>query len=186
MSSQDFVRSLSSPGGFSSTSPLTRIHLDPLLLVVLVAIVGYGLIVLYSALDQNRAVFANQVLRLGLAFVVLLVAAQLQPGFYLRWSPFVYVAGVVLLVLVLLVGVSVKGSQRWLEIPGLLRFQPSELRKICRYSCHFNVLSAGRAIASNTLCLRSARLNRSTSSSSAKPCSATNSCMYSWTSSLME
>jgi len=35
-----------------------------------------------------------------------------------------------LLILVLLVGVRVKGSQRWLEIPGVIRFQPSEIMKI--------------------------------------------------------
>jgi rod shape determining protein RodA len=60
----------------------------------------------------------------------MVVAAQLDPGFYRRWSPVVYLAGVVLLVLVLLVGVKVKGSQRWLDIPGVIRFQPSEVMKI--------------------------------------------------------
>ena len=34
------------------------------------------------------------------------------------------------LILVLLFGVTVNGSKRWLDIPGLLRFQPSELMKI--------------------------------------------------------
>jgi rod shape determining protein RodA len=41
-----------------------------------------------------------------------------------------YVVGLVLLILVLFVGVKVKGSQRWIDIPGLFRFQPSELMKI--------------------------------------------------------
>jgi rod shape determining protein RodA len=40
------------------------------------------------------------------------------------------VLGVLLVMLVLLFGVSVKGSRRWLEIPGVTRFQPSELMKI--------------------------------------------------------
>ena len=64
------------------------------------------------------------------AMAVLIIAAQLPPGIYMRWAPFVYFLGLLLLVLVLLVGVKVKGSQRWLEIPGVLRFQPSELMKI--------------------------------------------------------
>jgi rod shape determining protein RodA len=109
---------------------LLRIHLDPLFCTLLLAIVSFGLVILYSALNKDPAVFENQLLRIGLAFAALLVAAQLQPAFYLRWTPVVYVGGVILLVLVLLVGVKVKGSQRWLDIPGLIRFQPSELMKI--------------------------------------------------------
>ena len=130
MSSQDFVRSL--PGGSTASArdQLKAIHLDPVLLLTLCAIVGFGLVVLYSAVNQDTAVFTNQLVRIGLAFVALLIAAQLDPGFYLRWAPFIYLVGVVLLVLVLLVGIRVKGSQRWLEIPGLIRFQPSELMKI--------------------------------------------------------
>ena len=126
----DFVRSLPGSRSVSARDQLVRIHLDPLLLVTLVAIIGYGLVVLYSAVNQDAAIFTNQLIRIGLAFTVRVIAAQLDPGFYRRWSPFVYVAGVVLLVLVLLVGVKVKGSQRWLDIPGVIRFQPSEIMKI--------------------------------------------------------
>jgi rod shape determining protein RodA len=131
MSNQDFVRTLPGAAPRAPTwDHLARIHLDPLLLLTLCAIVGYGLVILYSAVNQDPAIFGNQLIRIGLAFVALLIAAQLDPGFYLRWAPFIYFVGVVLLVLVLLVGVRVKGSQRWLEIPGLIRFQPSELMKI--------------------------------------------------------
>lgn len=130
MSNQDFVRSLPSAGRHSARDTLLRIHLDPLFLVLLIAIVSFGLVVLFSAVNQDMNVFGNQLIRMGLAFVALFVAAQLQPSFYLRWAPFIYVAGVVLLILVLVVGVKVKGSQRWLDIPGLPRFQPSELMKI--------------------------------------------------------
>ncbi len=130
MSNQDFVRSLPSSAGFATPSHFLSTYVDPLLLTTLIAIVAFGFIVLYSALDRNTAVFTNQVLRMGLGFAALLIAAQLAPRFYLRWTPVVYVIGIGLLLAVLLVGVKVKGSQRWLEIPGILRFQPSELMKI--------------------------------------------------------
>jgi len=126
----DFVRSLPGSRSVSARDQLLRINMDPLLLLTLVAIIGYGLVVLYSAVNQDAAIFTNQLIRIGLAFAVMVVAAQLDPGFYRRWSPVVYLAGVVLLVLVLLVGVKVKGSQRWLDIPGVIRFQPSEIMKI--------------------------------------------------------
>lgn len=130
MSSHDFVRTLPNSGGVTARDHLARVHLDPLLLLTLLAIIGFGLVVLYSAVNQDLSTFTNQLVRIGLALVVMLFAAQLDPGFYLRWAPFVYLFGVILLVLVLLVGVKVKGSQRWLEIPGVVRFQPSELMKI--------------------------------------------------------
>lgn len=129
MSNQDFVRSLPS-SAFAPRSQVLGLQVDPWLLVTLICLVAYGLIVLFSALEQNRDIFTNQVLRMGLGFVALLVAAQLKPRLYLRWTPIVYLIGVALLVLVLLAGVKVKGSQRWLEIPGVMRFQPSELMKI--------------------------------------------------------
>ncbi len=130
MSSHDFVRTLPDSRGVSARDHLARVHLDPLLLLTLIAIIGFGLMVLYSAVNQDTSTFTSQLVRMGLALIVMLIAAQLDPGFYLRWAPFVYLFGVVLLVLVLLVGVKVKGSQRWLDIPGVVRFQPSELMKI--------------------------------------------------------
>jgi rod shape determining protein RodA len=129
MSSRDFVRSLPKGQGLYIRQ-LNRVHLDPLLFVSLLAIMAFGLVVLYSALDRNIEVFTGQVLRLGAALVVLAAMAQLEPRFYLRWSPVAYVLGIVLLGVVLVAGVTVKGSTRWLDLPGLPRFQPSEIMKL--------------------------------------------------------
>lgn len=130
MSSQDFVRSLPQHERFGARARLRQIHLDPLLLVTLLAICAIGLMVLYSAVDRDSNMFFNQVGRLGLAFAAMLVVAQFHPRFYLRWTPVVYVGGLLLLILVLAMGVTVKGSQRWLDLPGLPRFQPSEVLKL--------------------------------------------------------
>lgn len=127
---QDFIRSLPGHERFMRDTWLHRIHVDPLLLLLLSLVVFYGLVVLYSAVNQNQALFDAQLLRIGLSFVGLIIAAQLPPRLYVRYAPFVYVFGVLLLVAVLLFGVKVKGSQRWLEIAGSFRFQPSELMKI--------------------------------------------------------
>ena len=130
MSGQDFIRSLPSGQGLTGPRRLYRVHLDPVLLLALVAVIGCGLVILYSALNKDAAVFGAQLSRMGLALVALLIAAQLPPRLYLRWSPLIYGLGLLLLVAVLLVGVKVKGSQRWLDLPGLPRFQPAELMKI--------------------------------------------------------
>jgi rod shape determining protein RodA len=128
--SRDFVRSLPGHERVTQTSWLHSIHIDPILLLLLVSVIGYGLVVLYSAVDQNPAMFRAQIARIVLALVALAVAAQLPPRLYVVWAPVIYLLGVGLLILVLVMGVTVKGSQRWLDIPGLIRFQPSELMKI--------------------------------------------------------
>ena len=128
--SMDFQRQMPGSKNSAESRWLYKLHLDPLLLVLVVAVLAFGLMVLFSAAGDQTRLFDAQFQRVLVAMAVLVVAAQLPPGLYFRWAPFVYVVGLLLLLLVLLVGVKVKGSQRWLEIPGLLRFQPSELMKI--------------------------------------------------------
>ena len=128
--SSDFIRRLPEYQRDAGSAWLHRIHIDPLMLMLLTMAVAFGLVVLYSAVNASQAMFQAQLLRLSLAFAALIVAAQLPPQVYVRWAPFVYLGGVVLLIAVLLFGVKVKGSQRWLEVAGIVRFQPSELMKI--------------------------------------------------------
>jgi rod shape determining protein RodA len=129
VSNQDFVRALPRWAGLRGRR-LARVHLDPVLLGALLAVMAFGLVVLFSALERSIEAFDGQLIRLLAALGILVFAAQLDPRFYLRWSPVLYIAGVGLLVCVLAFGVIVKGSQRWLDVPGLPRFQPSEIMKI--------------------------------------------------------
>ena len=103
---------------------------DPLLCCMLAAVIVFGLVVLYSAVEGNGALFRAQLLRLLLGLLALAVAAQFSPTFYLRWTPWLYLAVLLLLLMVFAGGVTVKGAARWLELPGVTRFQPSELAKL--------------------------------------------------------
>jgi len=71
----------------------------------------------------------RQAIRFVLAFVLMIVLAQLHPDFLKRWVLWVYVTGVILLIAVMLFGDVGKGAQRWLNL-GLFRFQPSEMMKL--------------------------------------------------------
>ena len=108
---------------------LRRLHLDAPLLVGLLALCGFGLVVLYSASDQDPMTVERQLLRLGLAFGLMCALAQMPPTTLQRLSLPLYLFGVAMLVAVLLVGDVGKGAQRWLDL-GVLRFQPSELLKL--------------------------------------------------------
>ena len=107
---------------------LRRLHLDGPLLGGLLLICAFGLVVLYSAVGENMRLWLNQVVRLGVALVAMLVAAQVSPDFLRRWTPWAYLGGMVLLVLVLVTGEVGQGAQRWLDLG--IRFQPSEIMKL--------------------------------------------------------
>lgn len=107
----------------------SRLHIDLPLLVLLLVLTAFGLAVLYSAAGQDTAAVMRQVRFFLVAYLVMLVVAQISPVRWARWSPWAYLAGVALLVAVALAGVGAKGAQRWLSVGGF-RFQPSELMKL--------------------------------------------------------
>lgn len=107
-----------------------RIHLDPWLLGLLLVLMGSGLIVLYSASGQSIDAVIAQGVRFCAALVGMVIIAQFSPSTFLRWAPLAYGVGVVMLVAVDVVGDVGMGAKRWLEIPGVIRFQPSEMMKL--------------------------------------------------------
>jgi len=107
---------------------LTR-RIDSFLFGCALALVGVGLVTLFSASDQSVARVTTQVLSLGFALVLMWVVANIPPQTLARTAVPLYVLGVLLLVGVALFGVMVNGSRRWLNF-GVARIQPSELMKI--------------------------------------------------------
>ena len=71
---RDFVRSLPEHERSVASSWLKSVHIDPILLFLLMLTVSYGLVVLYSAVNQSPGLFQAQLLRLGLAFPALVLA----------------------------------------------------------------------------------------------------------------
>lgn len=108
---------------------MTRLRLDAPLLVGLLLICGFGLVVLWSAGGQDSGLLLRQLVRLGVAFGVLLAVAQVPPKLLRLWSPWLFLGGLLLLVAVLVAGDIGKGAQRWLDL-GVIRFQPSEIMKL--------------------------------------------------------
>ncbi|MEY3337729.1 MAG: hypothetical protein RL245_721 [Pseudomonadota bacterium] len=108
---------------------LGSLRLDGPLLAGLAAIAAYGQFVLYSTSGGDWESVLRGSTRLALGAALMLVLAQLRPGMLRRLTPWLYVIGLVLLVIVDAIGYIGKGAQRWLDL-GFIRFQPSELMKL--------------------------------------------------------
>ncbi len=105
-----------------------RIHIDLPLISGLLLLSAIGLITLYSAGNQNMDLIWRQVTRLGIAFSVLLIMAQIPPEMLRRWVRPIFIVGLLMLIAVIATGTVGKGAQRWLDLG--FRFQPSELMKL--------------------------------------------------------
>jgi rod shape determining protein RodA len=121
-----FVGKGAPAGDFGSM--LRRLRVDGPLLGGILLICALGLVVLYSAVGESTRLLINQVIRLGVALIAMFVAAQVPPDFLRRWTPWGFLAGLVLLVLVLTTGEVGQGARRWLDLG--IRFQPSEIMKL--------------------------------------------------------
>jgi rod shape determining protein RodA len=106
-----------------------RLHIDAPLLISLIGASAIGLLVLYSAGGKDMDMIGRQLLRLCIAFSVMIAVAQVTPRWLQRMTPWVFAAGILLLLAVLIEGEISGGAQRWLDL-YFVRFQPSEMMKL--------------------------------------------------------
>jgi cell division protein FtsW len=122
-------------------APVRLESFDQVLVWVTVALLAWGLVMVYSATiampDNPRFAryshsyfLVRHVLWLAIAFVAALIAFQVPVATWERWAPWLFVVSLLLLVAVLIPGLGkgVNGARRWLVI-GPISFQPSELAK---------------------------------------------------------
>lgn len=115
---------------------------DPLLLWSALALLMMGLVMVYSASIataegskftnyQSSYFLIRHCVFLGVGLIAAGVVYQMPLRFWQESAPWLFVGGILLLILVLIphVGRSVNGSQRWLPL-GLINLQPSELMKL--------------------------------------------------------
>lgn len=108
---------------------LSSLHWDHSLffLIGLLLAMSFGL--LYSASGQKTSILIRHGLHLGFSFVIFVAIAQFSPKTFKQWAPILYTAGIIMLIVVLILGTSSKGAQRWVNLGGF-RFQPSEFMKL--------------------------------------------------------
>ena len=127
----------------TKATPARVLGFDQALLWVTIALLAWGLVMVYSASiampDNPRFArtgfgqtyfLTRHMFSLAVAFVVALLAFQVPMKTWERVAPWLFVAALLLLVAVLVphVGRSVNGARRWIPL-GIMNFQPSELAK---------------------------------------------------------
>jgi rod shape determining protein RodA len=105
------------------------LYIDFPLLGLLLILISIGLIILYSASNENINMLLRQILRLTLATGVMFFLSFIPPHKYKLITPWIYLFGLALLIAVMIIGKIGKGAQRWLDL-GFMRFQPSEIMKL--------------------------------------------------------
>ena len=125
---------------------------DPVFAWLTMILLALGLLMLYSASSaqsmydtlytSSTRYFSKQAICAVLGLGVMAAFSFIDPGLWKRMAWTIYVTSIVLLLAVLVIGQSVNGAKRWINIGGL-QFQPSEIAKFAvivvfsRLSCAF-------------------------------------------------
>ncbi len=125
--------------------------IDYSLLFLTIFMVIFGLVMVYSTSYYNAAKMYNDptlylrkqglfaILGIGVMLLVAFFVSRVGYVFVTKRLPYIRVRLVTLFyalclglqILVLVVGEEIKGAKRWLEIPFIGSFQPSEITKVC-------------------------------------------------------
>lgn len=108
-----------------------------LLILVTLALVSFGLVMVYSATSASATVggsdpgyyLKRQGIYAGLGIVLMMVAQRWDYRRLRTLSPLLVLGSLTLLVAVLVIGPSINGAKRWIQL-GPAVFQPSELAKL--------------------------------------------------------
>jgi len=140
-------------GRFDQTGPVRVQGFDVPLLWVTVALLAFGLVMVYSAtvaLPDNPKFerythsyfLVRHLVFVALAIVAALMAFQVPIATWEKLAPWLFIASLLLLILVLVprVGSVVNGARRWISL-GFMGFQPSELAKfaVLLYAANYMV-----------------------------------------------
>lgn len=142
--------------GTAAARPAIEPDFDPVIMWLAAVLLGLGVVMVYSASiaiadaanysgGQSHYYLLRHVIALAVGIVVAVVIVQVPMRSWQIAAPYLFMACVALLFVVLIPGVGreVNGSQRWLGYGGI-SFQPSELAKlfVVLYAADYTVRKA--------------------------------------------
>ncbi|MCE5300248.1 MAG: rod shape-determining protein RodA [Spirochaetia bacterium] len=105
-------------------------NMNPVLLICTILLMCAGAAAVYSATGTSgNQFFAKQLIWYALGFIFMMIFANINYNNLLAVANWLYVLFMLLLILVLVMGQTSLGAQRWLKLAGF-QFQPSEFMKI--------------------------------------------------------
>ena len=115
-------------------------NIDYTLLVIVVVLLAFGLVMLYSTSAYSSYVenngdstwyLRNQAKNTAIGVVAMLIVALFDYRFWKRFAVLGYILSIGLVFLVMTpLGIEANGARRWVGIEGVISFQPAEFAKI--------------------------------------------------------
>lgn len=114
-------------------------YFDYSLLAVIIFLVCFGLVILYSTSSYSAQVtygdsmhyFKRQFIFSAVSFVAMMVISKINYHIYARYAKALYFFSIFLMALVLTpLGIEAYGARRWIRLPADQQLQPSEVAKI--------------------------------------------------------
>lgn len=104
-------------------------NLDFKLIIAVLLITVFGILIIGSASEYNQK---RQIIGMIIGLFVMIGMSIFDYNYFIKYFFVCYAIVIISLVLVLIpgVGYTAGGATRWIDIPGITRFQPSEMAKI--------------------------------------------------------
>ena len=119
-------------------------NLDWWLVGAVCLLVFFSLICIASATHVNLGESPSNVIKHGVFFLIglglMVIASNIDYEYFSQYYIPIYVANILLLIAVLLIGVDNKGATRWIAV-GPLTIQPSEFAKVVMIFCLAKVIT---------------------------------------------
>lgn len=124
---------------YRNKKKITIKYFDYSLLAVIIFLVCFGLVMLYSTSSYSAQVsygdsmyyFKRQIIFSVVSFVAMMVISKINYHIYARYAKMLYFFSILLMALVLTpLGIEAYGARRWIRLPAGQQLQPSEVAKI--------------------------------------------------------
>ncbi len=122
------------------TSKFLNNKVDYILVITVLTLLTIGVVMVLSAsapsaLSMTKSSYTYFFKQFGFAIAglcIMYIVSKIDYRIYKKYYWVIYIISVLILLLVLVphLGVEVKGARRWIKLPGIGQFQPSEITKI--------------------------------------------------------